>query len=46
LDEVPDDVHIRIDTEESLEGALQEILSQDNLLVPRQTAQAVGQNRM
>jgi len=46
LDEVPDDVHIRIDTEGSLEGALQEILSQDNLLVPRQTAQAVGQNRM
>ncbi|MDY6951405.1 MAG: AAA family ATPase [Thermodesulfobacteriota bacterium] len=46
LDEVPDDVHIRIDTEGSLDGALQEILPQDNLLLPRQTAQAVGQNGM
>ena len=41
LDEVPDDVHIAIDTEGSLEGALQEILSHDSLLLPRHTAEAV-----
>jgi len=41
LDEVPDEVHIRIDTEGSLEEGLQEILSQDSLLLPKQTAETI-----
>jgi aminoglycoside phosphotransferase family enzyme/predicted kinase len=41
LDEMPDKVHIRIDTERSLEEALQELLSQDSLLLHRQTAKAI-----
>lgn len=46
LDEVPDEVHIAIDTEGSLEEVLQEILSHDSLLLPRQTAEAVERNSM
>jgi aminoglycoside phosphotransferase family enzyme/predicted kinase len=41
LDEVHDEMHIGIDTSRSLERSVQEILSQDSVLLSRQTAKAI-----
>jgi aminoglycoside phosphotransferase family enzyme/predicted kinase len=41
LDEVPREMHIRVDTERPLERSMQQILSEDYVLLSRQTAEAV-----